>query len=78
MAVKNQRMMRYFHPKLLLNRSLDFKQTRVTKLHDGLRLQVDEMVVLAEFVGALVLCAVVPKLVLDDKPTVQEEVDGVV
>ena len=70
MSVKNQRMMRNLNPQLLLNRSLDLKQTRVAKLHDGLRLQVDEMVVLAELVGALVLCAVVPKLVFDDKPTV--------
>ena len=70
--------MRNLNTQLLLNRSLDLKQTRVTKLHDGLRFQIDEMVVLAEFVGALVLCAVVPKLVLDDKPTVQEKVDGVV
>ena len=70
--------MRNLNPQLLLNRSLDFKQTRVAKLHDLFRFHVDEMVVLAEFVGALVLCTVMPKLVLDDKPTVQEEVDGVV
>ena len=62
--------MRNLNPQLLLNRFLDFKQTRVTKLHDGLRFQIDEMVVLAKLVGALVLCAVVSELVLDDKPTV--------
>ena len=70
--------MRNLNPQLLFNRSLDLKQTRVTKLHDSLRLQVDEVVVLAELVGALVLCAVVSKLVLDDKPTVQKAINGIV
>ena len=70
--------MRNLNTQLFFDRPLDFEQARVTEFHDALRLQIDEMVVLAEFVGALVLCAVVPKLVFDDKPTVQEEVDGVV
>ena len=70
--------MRNLNPQLLLDGALDLKQTRVTELHDSLRLQVDEMVMLAELVGALVLCAVVSKLVLDDKPTVQKEINGIV
>ena len=36
------------------------------------------MVVLAELVGAFILRAVVPKLVLDDQAAVEQEVDGVV
>ena len=70
--------MRDLHAKLLLDGALDFEQARVAKLHDLFRLKVDEMVVLAELVGALVLCAVVPELVLDDQGTIQEQVDGVV
>ena len=70
--------MRDLNTKLFLNRPLDFKQTRVTKLHDVFRLQVDEMVVLAELVGAFVLRAVVSKLVLDDKAAVQKQVDGII
>ena len=62
--------MRNLNTQLLLDGALDFKQTRVAKLHDLFRFHVDEVVVLAEFVGAFVLCAVVPELVLDDKPTV--------
>ena len=65
-------MMCNLNAELFFNRPLDFKQTRVTKLHDGLRLQVDEMVVLAELVGALVLRAVVSKLVLDDQAAVEQ------
>ena len=64
--------MRDFNAQLFFNGPLDFKQTRVAELHDGLRLDVDEVVVLAELVGALVLRAVVPELVLDDQATVQE------
>ena len=56
---------------LFLNRPLDFKQARVAKLHDGFRFDVDEMVVLAELVGTLILRAVVPKLVLDDQAAVE-------
>ena len=63
--------MRNLNAQLLFNRPLDFKQARVAKFHDGLRLQVDEMVVLAELVGALVLRAIVPKLVLDDQTAVE-------
>ena len=70
--------MRNFHPQLFLNRALDFKQARVAKLHHGFRFQVDEMIVLAELVRAFVLRAVVPKLVLDDQPTVQQQVDGII
>ena len=70
--------MRNFHPQLFLNRALDFKQARVAKLHDLFRLNVDEMVVLAELVRAFILRAVVPKLVLDDQSAVQEQFDGVV
>ena len=36
------------------------------------------MVVLAELVGAFVLGAIVPKLVLDDQPAVQQPVDGII
>ena len=57
---------------LLLNRPLYLKQSRVAKLHDGLRLQVDEMVVLTELVGAFVLRTVVPELVLDDQAAVEQ------
>ena len=70
MSVKNQRMMRNLNTQLFFDRPLDFEQARVTKLHDLFGFHVNEMVVLAEFVGALVLCTVVPKLMLDDKPTV--------
>ena len=64
--------MRNLNTQLLLNRPLDLKQSRVTKLHDGFRLQVDEMVMLAELVGAFVLRAVVPELVLDDQAAVEQ------
>ena len=70
--------MRNLHAKLLLNRLLDFEKSWVAKLHHVLRLHVDEMVVLAELVGTLVLCAVVPKLVLDDQAAIQQQLDGVV
>ena len=70
--------MRNFHSQLLFNGALDFKQTRVAKLHDGFRFHVDEMVVLAELVGTLVLRAVVPKLVLDDQAAVEQKVDGII
>ena len=63
---------------LFLNGTLDFKQPRVAKLHYRLRFDVNEMVVLTEFVRAFVLCAVVAKLVLDDQTAVQQQVDGVV
>ena len=62
--------MRNLNTQLFLNGALDFKQTGVAKLHDLFRFHVDEMVVLAELVGAFVLRTIVPKLVLDDKPTV--------
>ena len=71
-------MMRDFNAKLFLDRTLDFKQSRVAKLHHRFRLDVDEMVVLAELVRPLILCAVVPKLVLDDQAAVQQQVDGIV
>ena len=58
--------MRNLNTQLFFNRLLDFKQSRVAELHDGLRFQVDEMVVLTKLVRAFVLRAVVPKLVLDD------------
>ena len=70
--------MRNLNTQLLFNRPLDFKETRVTELHDGLRLQVDEMIVLAELVGALVLRTVVSKLMLDDQSAVEQEVDGII
>ena len=57
---------------LFLDGTLDLKQAWVAKLHDSLRFQVDEMVVLAELVRALVLCAVVPELVLDDQTAVEQ------
>jgi hypothetical protein len=65
-------MMRNLNTQLLLNRPLDLKQSRVAKLHDGLCFQVDEMVMLAELVGAFVLRAVVPELVLDDQAAVEQ------
>ena len=67
-----------FDAQLLLDGPLDFKQSRVAKLHHGLGLQVDEMVVLAEFVGAFILRTVVPKLVLDDQTAIQHQLDGVI
>ena len=70
--------MRDFHPKLFLDGALDFQQTRVAKLHDGFRFHVDEMVVLAELVGAFVLRTIVPKLVLDDQPTVEQQVNRII
>ena len=70
--------MRNLNTQLFLNRPLDFKQTRVAEFHDGLCLQVDEMVVLAKLVRALVLCAVVPKLVLYDQPAVEQQVDSII
>ena len=70
--------MRNLNAQLLLNRPLDFKQTRVAELHNGLRLQVDEMVVLAELIGAFVLCTVVSELVLDDQTAVEQQVDGII
>ena len=70
--------MRNLNTQLFFNRPLDFKQAWVTKLHDALRFQIDEMVVLAELVGAFVLRTVVPKLVFDDQAAVEQQVDGVV
>ena len=70
--------MRDFNAQLFFNRPLDLQQARVAELHDGFRLQINEMVVLAELVGAFVLRAVVPKLVLDDQATVQQQVDSII
>ena len=70
--------MRNLNTQLLLNRPLNLQQSRVAKLHDGLRLQVDEMVVLTELVGAFVLRAVVSKLVFDDQTAVEQQVDGII
>ena len=70
--------MRYLNAQLLFNRPLDFKQAWVAKFHHSLRLQVDEMVVLAELVGAFVLRAIVSKLVLDDQTAVQKQVNGII
>ena len=70
--------MRDFHAELFLDRSLDFKQSWVAKLHDLFRFHIDEMVVLAELVGAFVLRAVVSELVLDDQSAVQQQVDGII
>jgi len=67
-----------FNTQLFLNGALDFQQARVAELHHLFRLNVNEMVVLAELVGAFVLGAVVPKLVLDDQSAVQQQFDGVV
>ena len=64
--------MRNLNAQLFLTRSLYLKQTWVAELHYSLRFQVDEMVVLAEFVGALILRTVVPKLVLDDQAAVEQ------
>ena len=70
--------MRNLNTQLLLNRPLNLQQSRVAKLHDAFRLQVDEMVVLTELVGAFVLRTVVPKLVLDDQAAVQEQIDSII
>ena len=70
--------MRDFNTQLFLNGALDFQQAWVAELHDGFRFQVDEVVVLAEFVGAFVLSTIVPELVLDDQSADQEEVDGII
>lgn len=70
--------MRNLHAKLFLNRLLDFEQTWVTKFHHAFGVEVDKVVVLAELVGAFVLCTVVPKLVLDDQAAIQQQLDGVV
>ena len=70
--------MRNLNTQLLLDRPLNLQQSRVAELHHSFRLQVDEMVVLAELVGALVLCAVMPKLVLDDQAAVEQQVDGII
>ena len=70
--------MRDLNPQLLFDGALDFKQTRVAKFHDGFRFHVDEMVVLAELVGTLILRAVVPKLMLDDQAAVEQKVDGII
>ena len=70
--------MRNLNAKLFLNGTLDFKQTWVTELHNGLRLQVDEMVMLAELVGAFVLRAVVSELVFDDQTAVEQQVDSII
>ena len=70
--------MRNLNTQLLLNRPLYLQQSRVAKLHDGLRLQVDEMVVLTELVRAFVLRTVVPELVFDDQTAVEQQVDGII
>ena len=70
--------MRNLNTQLFFDRPLDFKQTWVAKFHDGFRFHVDEMVVLAELVGTLVLSAVVPKLVLDDQAAVEQKVNGII
>ena len=70
--------MRNLNTQLLLNRPLNLQQSRVAKLHDGLRLQVDEMVVLTELVGAFVLRTVVPELMLDDQTAVEQQVDSII
>ena len=78
MSVEYQRMMRNLHPQLLFYRFLNLQKAWVTELHDGLRLQVDEVVVLAELVGSFVLSAVVSKLVLDDQAAVKQQLDGII
>ena len=70
--------MRDFNAQMFLNRLLDFQQSWVAKLQHLLGFNVDEVVVLAELVGTLVLSAVVSKLVLDDQSAVQQQFDGVV
>ena len=70
--------MRNLNTQLFFNRTLDFKEAWVTELHNGLRLQVDEMVMLAELVGAFVLRAVVSELVFDDQTAVEQQVDSII
>ena len=70
--------MRNLNTQLFFNRTLNLQQSRVAKFHDGFRFHVDEMVVLAELVGTLVLRAVVPKLMLDDQAAVEQKVDGII
>ena len=64
--------MRNFNTQLFLDGALDFQQAWVAELHDGFRFQIDEMIMLAELVRALVLCAIVPELVFDDQAAVEE------
>ena len=78
MSIKYQRMMRNLNAELLLNRPLDFQQARVAEFHHAFCLNINEMVVLSELVGTLVLCAVVPKLVLDDQAALQQQIDSII
>lgn len=71
-------MLRDFHPQLFFDGFLNFQQARIAEFENFFRLQINEMVVLAEFVGFLVLRAVVPKLMLDDQTAIEQQVDGVV
>lgn len=70
--------MRDFNAKLFLYSALYLPKAWVAKLHHLLGFRIDEMVVLPILVRLLVLSAVVPKLVLNNQPAVEEQVDGVV
>ncbi len=70
--------MRNLHAELFLDRLLDFEKPWVAKLHHAFGVEVNEVVVLAELVGALVLRAVVPKLVLDDQAAVEQQFNRII
>ncbi len=70
--------MRDFHTQLPLDGLLDFQQSGIAVLHYLAGVEIHKMVVLAELVRTLVLCAVVAELVLDYQIAVQQQLDGVV
>ena len=67
-----------FHAQLPFDGLLDLQQPRVAVLHHLASVEVHKMVILAEFVRAFVLGAVVSELVFDHQIAVQEQFDGVV
>ena len=67
-----------FHPEFLLDGLLDFEKPRIAILQYLSRLKINEMVVLPELVGTLVLGAVVPELVLDHQVGVEQQLNGIV
>ena len=66
------------HSEFLLDGPLDLLQTGIAVLQHLARVKINEMVVLPELVGPLVLCAVVTELVLDHQVAVEQQHDGVV
>ena len=66
------------HSQFPFNRLLNLEQSWVAILHHLAGVEVHKMVMLAEFVRAFVLGAVVSELVFDHQIAVQEQFDGVV